>query len=61
MDEPEEGQLVLLLDPSVLYMPDIVLYRGGQYIEDGGEGEALEVKSCHWWIPLPPLPEEMLR
>lgn len=61
VDEPEEGQLVLLLDPSVLYMPDIVLYRGGQYIEDGGEGEALEVKSCHWWIPLPPLPEEMLR
>lgn len=61
VDEPEEGQLVLLLDPSVLYMPDIVLYRGGQYIEDGGEGEALEVKSCHCWIPLPPLPEEMLR
>ena len=58
VDEPEEGQLVLLLDPSVLYMPDIVLYRGGQYIEDGGEGEALEVKSCHWWIPLPPLPWE---
>lgn len=59
VDEPEEGQLVLLLDPSVLYMPDIVLYRGGQYIEDGGEGEALEVKSCHWWIPLPPLPWEV--
>lgn len=61
VDEPEEGQLVLLLDPSVLYMPDIALYRDGQYIEDGGKGEALEVKSCHWWISLPPLPKEMLR
>lgn len=61
VDEPDEGQLVLLLDPDVLYMPDIVLYRGGQYIDEGGEGETLEVKSCHWWIPLPPLPEEILR
>lgn len=61
VDEPEEGQLVLLLDPDVLYMPDIVLYHDGQYIDEGGDGEALEVKSCHWWIPLPPLPEEMLR
>lgn len=61
VDEPEDGQLVLLLDPSVLYMPDITLYRDGQYIEDGGKGEALEVKSCHWWLPMPPLPEEMLR
>lgn len=61
VDEPEEGQLVLLLDPDVLYMPDIVLYHDGQYIDEGGDGEALEVKSCHWWIPLPRLPEEMLR
>ena len=60
VDEPEEGQLVLLLDPDVLYMPDIALYRDGQYIDEGGEGEALEVKSCHWWIPMPPLPEELL-
>ena len=60
VDEPEEGQLVLLLDPDVLYMPDIALYRGGQYIDEGGNGEALEVKSCHWWIPMPPLPEEIL-
>ena len=61
VDEPEDGQLVLLLDPDVLYMPDIALYRDGQYIDEGGEGEALEVKSCHWWIPMPPLPEEILR
>lgn len=61
VDEPEEGQLVLLLDPDVLYMPDIVLYRGGQFIDEGGEDEALEVKSSMWWLPLPPLPEEMLR
>lgn len=60
VDEPEEGQLVLLLDPAVLYMPDIALYRDGQYIDDGGEGETMEVKSCHWWIPMPPLPDEIL-
>ena len=61
VDEPEDGQLVLLLDPDVLYMPDIALYRDGQYIDEGGEGETMEVKSCHWWIPMPPLPEEILR
>ena len=58
VDEPEEGQLVLLLDPDVPYMPDIVLYRDGQFLDEGGEDEALEVKSCHWWLPLPPLPLE---
>lgn len=58
VDEPEEGQLVLLLDPDVPYMPDIVLYRDGQFLDEGGEAEALEVKSCHWWLPLPPLPWE---
>lgn len=59
VDEPEEGQLVLLLDPDVLYMPDIVLYRDGQFLDEGGEGEALEVKSCHWWLPLPSFPLEV--
>lgn len=59
VDEPEEGQLVLLLDPDVLYMPDIVLYHDGQYIDEGGAGEALEVKSCHWWLPLPSFPWEV--
>lgn len=59
VDEPEEGQLVLLLDPDVLYMPDIALYHDGQYIDDGGDGEAMDVKSCHWWLPLPPFPREV--
>ena len=59
VDEPEEGQLVLLLDPDVPYMPDIVLYRDGQFLDEGGEAEALEVKSCHWWLPLPPFPWEV--
>ena len=59
VDEPEEGQLVLLLDPDVLYMPDIALYHDGQYIDQGGNGEALDVKSCHWWLPLPPFPLEV--
>lgn len=59
VDEPEEGQLVLLLDPDVLYMPDIVLYRDGQFIDKGGNGEALDVKSCHWWLPLPSFPLEV--
>lgn len=59
VDEPEEGQIVLLLDPDVLYMPDIVLYRDGQFIDEGGNGEALDVKSCHWWLPLPSFPLEV--
>lgn len=59
VDEPEEGQLVLLLDPDVLYMPDIALYRDGQYIDEGGDGEAMDVKSCHWWLPLPSFPLEV--
>lgn len=59
VDEPEEGQLVLLLDPDVLYMPDIALYHDGQYIDEGGNGEALDVKSCHWWLPLPSFPLEV--
>lgn len=59
VNEPEDGQLVLLLDPDVLYMPDIALYHDGQYIDEGGEGEALEVKSCHWWLPLPSFPREV--
>ena len=59
VDEPEEGQIVLLLDPDVLYMPDIVLYRDGQFIDEGGDGEALDVKSCHWWLPLPSFPLEV--
>lgn len=59
VDEPEEGQLVLLLDPDVLYMPDIVLYHDGQFIDEGGDGEALDVKSCHWWLPLPSFPLEV--
>ena len=59
VDEPEEGQIVLLLDPDVLYMPDIALYHDGQYIDQGGNGEALDVKSCHWWLPLPSFPLEV--
>lgn len=59
VDEPEEGQLVLLLDPDVLYMPDIALYHDGQYIDEGGNGEAMDVKSCHWWLPLPSFPLEV--
>lgn len=58
VDEPEEGQLVLLLDPDVLYMPDIALYHDGQYIDEGGNGDAMEVKSFWLWLPLPPLPWE---
>ena len=56
MDEPEEGQLVLLLDPGCPAMPNIVRYRDGQYYDEIAHYGAQEVKSFMWWLPLPPLP-----
>ena len=55
-EEPDEGQTVLVLDPYVLDMPDIFLYRDGQFC-DMDSGAACEVHSYNWWLPLPPLPE----
>lgn len=56
VDEPEEGQLVLLLDPSCPAMPNIVRYRDGQYFDEIAHYGAQEVKSFMWWLPLPPFP-----
>ena len=61
VDEPEEGQLVLLLDPGCPAMPNIVRYRDGQFFDEIAHYGAQEVKSFMWWLPLPSLPEEMLR
>ena len=61
IDEPEEGQTALLFDPFDRSVSDVVVYRDGQFVDERGRGEALEVKSSMWWLPLPPLPEEMLR
>lgn len=58
VDEPEEGQLVLLLDPSCPAMPNIVRYRDGQYYDEIAHYGAQEVKSFMWWLPLPPFPWE---
>ena len=58
VDEPEEGQLVLLLDPGCPAMPNIVRYRDGQYYDEIAHYGAQEVKSFMWWLPLPPLPWE---
>lgn len=54
VDEPEEGQLVLLLDPNCPAMPNIVRYRGGQFCDDIAHYGVQEVKSFMWWLPLPP-------
>lgn len=56
VDEPEEGQTALLLDPFDRSVSDVVVYRDGQFVDERGRGEALEVKSSMWWLPLPPLP-----
>lgn len=56
VDEPEEGQLVLLLDPGCPAMPNIVRYRDGQFFDEITIPGAQEVKSFMWWLPLPPFP-----
>ena len=58
VDEPEEGQLVLLLDPGCPAMPNIVRYRDGQFCDELAHYGAQEVKSFMWWLPLPPFPWE---
>lgn len=58
VDEPEEGQLVLVVDPDIPSMPDVCVYRGGQFVDGLGRGDAMEVKSFWLWLPLPPLPWE---
>lgn len=58
VDEPEEGQLVLVVDPDIASMPDVCAYLGGQFVDGLGRGDAMEVKSFWLWLPLPPLPWE---
>ena len=59
VDEPEEGQLVLVVDPDIPSMPDVCVYRGGQFVDGIGRGDAMEVKSFWLWLPLPPFPWEV--
>ena len=59
VDEPKEGQLVLVVDPDIPAMPDMCVYRGGQFVDGLGRGDAMEVKSFWLWLPLPPLPWEV--
>lgn len=59
VDEPEEGQLVLVVDPDIASMPDVCAYLGGQFVDGIGHGDAMEVKSSWLWLPLPPFPWEV--
>lgn len=59
VDEPEEGQLVLVVDPDIASMPDVCVYRDGQFVDGVGRGDAMEVKSFWLWLPLPPFPWEV--
>ena len=59
VDEPEEGQLVLVVEPDIPSMPDVCVYRDGQFVDGIGHGDAMEVKSFWLWLPLPPLPWEV--
>ena len=58
VDEPEEGQLVLVVEPDIPAMPDVCVYLGGQFVDGLGRGDAMEVKSFWLWLPLPPFPRE---
>lgn len=60
VDEPEEGQIVLVVEPDIPSMPDVCVYRGGQFVDGIGRGDAMEVKSFWLWLPLPPLPLEVI-
>lgn len=60
VDEPEDGQLVLVVEPDIPSMPDVCVYRGGQFVDGIGRGDAMEVKSFWLWLPLPPLPLEVI-
>ena len=59
VDEPEEGQLVLVVEPDIPSMPDVCVYRGGQFVDGIGRGDAIEVKSFWLWLPLPQFPWEV--
>ena len=59
VDEPEEGQLVLVVEPDIPSMPDVCVYRDGQFVDGIGHGDAMEVKSFWLWLPLPPFPWEV--
>lgn len=59
VDEPEEGQLVLVVEPDIPAMPDVCVYHGGQFVDGLGRGDAMEVKSFWLWLPLPPFPWEV--
>ena len=59
VDEPEEGQLVLVVDPGIASMPDVCVYRDGQFVDGIGHGDAMEVKSFWLWLPLPSFPLEV--
>lgn len=59
VDEPEEGALVLVVEPDIPAMPDVCVYRGGQFVDGIGHGDAMEVKSFWLWLPLPPFPWEV--
>ena len=59
VDEPEEGELVLVVDPDIPSMPDVCVYRDGQFVDGIGRGDAMEVKSFWLWLPLPPFPWEV--
>ena len=59
IDEPEEGELVLVVEPDIPAMPDVCVYRDGQFVDGLGRGDAMEVKSFWLWLPLPPFPWEV--
>lgn len=56
-EEPDEGQMVLVFNNFQDWMPEIAVYRDGQFIDENGRGSIMELASYYLWLPLPPLPE----
>lgn len=56
-EEPDEGQFVLVFNNFQDWMPELAVYRNGQFIDENGRGSAMEVASYYLWLPLPPLPK----
>ena len=60
VDEPEEGETVIIYDPDSTYLFELAVYRDGFYTYQDDAEDGPDVLSSMYWLPVPPLPEEVL-